>query len=164
MRSGKRKDEHFELPNNINPYPTPLEMEYEPKAPFPKHLEEPIENVVVKLNIFNSAHQQTSEKECFFLDILKKFVEASFPDIQAKYHFSLPFIDLSIYGRQHITFQSFSFCSLTDTSLTIFMMHFFYMAGVVLCFSVHMFLHRSLGDYFRPTFSFLHSIVSLSIH
>jgi hypothetical protein len=28
----ERKDEHFELPNNPNPYPAPLEMEYESKA------------------------------------------------------------------------------------------------------------------------------------
>jgi hypothetical protein len=44
----ERKDEHFELPNNRNPYLTPLEMEYEPKAHFPLNLKEPIEDVGVK--------------------------------------------------------------------------------------------------------------------
>lgn len=57
-------------------------MEYEPNAQFPHHLKEPIENVGVKLNIFNDTQQPPSEKECFFLDILKEFVEASFPGVQ----------------------------------------------------------------------------------
>jgi hypothetical protein len=51
----KRKDEHFEPQKNPNSYPSHLAMEYEPKAHFPQYLEEPIENVRVKLNILNAA-------------------------------------------------------------------------------------------------------------
>jgi hypothetical protein len=48
-----RRYEHFELSEDPIPYPVPFEMEYEPSAPFPHHLEEPIEKVV-KHNIFSA--------------------------------------------------------------------------------------------------------------
>jgi hypothetical protein len=59
----------------------------------------------------------------------------------------------------------FLFCSLTDTSPVIFHdAYFYYMAGVVPCFSRHAILRRSFGEYFHPTISFPPDIVSLSIH
>jgi len=36
-----RKNEHFDPPEDPIPYTVPLEMEYEPNAHFPHHLEEP---------------------------------------------------------------------------------------------------------------------------
>jgi hypothetical protein len=75
------KNEHFEPPKNPNPYPIPLEIEYELNAHFHHHLEEPIENVRVKLHIFHATQSPQSEKERFFLYILQAFVEASFPGI-----------------------------------------------------------------------------------
>jgi len=94
----ERKEEHVEPMKNPNPYSTIflLEMEYEPKAHFLQHLVVPIENVGVKLNIFNAAQQSPSKNECFFLEILKELVKASFASILTKNHFSLPFIDQPI--------------------------------------------------------------------
>jgi hypothetical protein len=51
----ERKNEQFEPPVVPIPYPIPLEMECTAKNPFLKHLEEPIEKVGVKLNIFHAA-------------------------------------------------------------------------------------------------------------
>jgi hypothetical protein len=83
-------------------------------------------------------------------------------------------VKLSAYMRQPTLFLSFSFCLflfvflflvfLNDTSPVFFHnAYFYYTTGVVLCFSGHAFLRRGLGEYFRPTFSFLPGIVSLSI-
>jgi hypothetical protein len=92
----ERKNEHFELLEDPILYPVPLEMEYKPKYPFLQHLEEPIEKVGVQLNIFHATQPPLSKNECFFLEILKQFVEDSLPDSLTKGCFALPFIDQTI--------------------------------------------------------------------
>lgn len=83
------KDEQNEPPKNPNPYSatSPLVTAYKPKAPLPQHLRKPIEKMEVKLNIFNVTQHPPSENECFFLDIIKEFVEDSLPSILTKCHF-----------------------------------------------------------------------------
>jgi hypothetical protein len=43
-----------EPPKDPIPHPVPLEMEYAPKDPFLQDLEEPVEKVGLKLNIFHA--------------------------------------------------------------------------------------------------------------
>lgn len=86
----------FELPKDPIPHLVPLEMEYAPKDHFIQDLEVPIEKVGVQLKIFHTTQAPLSENECFFLEILKQFVEDSLPGILTKGCFALPFIDQPI--------------------------------------------------------------------
>jgi hypothetical protein len=98
-KMGERKNKlvlTFETLEDPIPYSAPFEMEYEPKDSFLQDLEEPIEIVGLKLNIFHATEPPLSEKECFFLDLLKKFVEDSLFGILTKEYFALPFIDQPI--------------------------------------------------------------------
>jgi hypothetical protein len=92
----ERKDENFELPEYPIPYPVPLKMEYMPKDPFYQYLEEPFEKEGVHLHIFHAAWPLLSVKKCFYLDLLKKFVEDSLPSILTNGYFAVLFIDQPI--------------------------------------------------------------------
>jgi hypothetical protein len=57
-------------------------------------------------------------------------------------------VKLGVIGRQPTLFPSFFFFFLINTSHVDFHeAYFYYTTGVVLCFSGHAFLSRSLGEY-----------------
>jgi hypothetical protein len=79
----------------------------------------------VKLNIFSATQHPPSENECFFLYILKEFVEDPLPGILTKDHFSLPFIDQTLLHSILVFFFLFLFIYFSFVMLlTLFMLYF----------------------------------------